>query len=74
MSKESNYWKHGFLFLPPLKMTFDVFDINSISLENQKLYIHKLLWWLTNANCHFKNIHTTIFINFLINNISFKFN
>jgi len=33
MSQKTNYRKHGFMFSPPLKMTFDVFGIHLVMSE-----------------------------------------
>jgi hypothetical protein len=62
------------MFFPPLKKTFDTFDIHLTQLENQKFFIHKLLCKLMCVDYHFKDIEIVIFINSLIDNGIFKFN
>jgi hypothetical protein len=31
--------KHGFVFLPPLKMIFDIFNNHLISSKNEQLFV-----------------------------------
>jgi hypothetical protein len=43
MAKEINYREHGFMLLPPLKKTFDIFCIHLKPLENKKFLVDKPL-------------------------------
>jgi hypothetical protein len=75
MGKESNSRKHSFMFLSPWKKAFDIYNINLILSQNYKMFfIQKLLCCLTRANCHLKDIQVEVFINFFINNATFRFN
>ncbi len=55
-SKKSNYGKHGFIFLPPLKGTFDLLHIHLIRLKNQQFSFNKLFCYFYIPCCHLKKI------------------
>jgi hypothetical protein len=50
------------MFLPPLKRTFDVFNIQLIPLENEELPLDKFFLWFTCDCSLFKYIQITILI------------
>ncbi len=50
------------MFMPSLKKTFDVLDIQLISPKNQQLPLDKFLCWFTYVYNLLKNIQTTILI------------
>ncbi len=62
------------MFFPPLKWTFNFFDIHLIMLKNQKFSIHQFYCWFNCVGYHLKDIQIVVLFSSLINNTPFKFN
>jgi len=53
------------MFFPPLKMTFNIFNIHMIMLARQALLVDKFIHWLTTIGNHVKYVQVAININVL---------
>jgi len=58
---------------PPLKWTFDVFDIHLIKPKNQKFSIDQFYCQLTYVGYHLKGIQIVILFNPFVDNIPLGF-
>jgi hypothetical protein len=65
--------KCGFMFPPPLKKTFDFFGTHLVVFRTQYFFNDNFFCWFTCAISLLKNIHASIFINYLFYTSNFKF-